>query len=77
MRKQRVAVLHERIRRQRQRSHVQPAFKSPLVQYLDVLGHELELEPAGIDVAGRERPDHEGVVGIGGMAEPDQHSDRA
>src|SRR5439155_5783736 len=33
----------------------------------------LELEPARFDRALGERPEHERVVGIGAMTEPDQH----
>ena len=70
---QRVAVLDERIRGQRQRGDLEPALEGPLVQNLDVLRHELELESTPIDRPAGERPDHEGIVGVGGMPDSDQH----
>ena len=76
MRQQRVAVLHERIRVQRDRGHLEPAAERPLVQRLDVLQHLLELEAARVDRAGRDRPEHERVVGIGAVAEANQHRPR-
>ena len=76
VRQQGVAVLHERIRVQRDRGHLELALQRPLVQRLDVLQHLLELESAGVDRAGRDRPEHERVVWIGTVAEPDEHRAR-
>ena len=52
MGKERIAVLHERVRRKRQRSHLELALEGPLVQHLDVLRHELELEPPRVEPSG-------------------------
>ena len=76
VRQQRVPVLHERVRVQRDRSHLELRLQRPLVQRLDVLQHLLELEAACVDRAGRDRPEHERVVRVGAMAEPDQHRAR-
>ena len=76
VRQQRVAVLHERIRVQRDRRHLEPALERPRVERLDVLQHLLELEAARVDAPGRERPEHERVVGIRAVAEPNQHRAR-
>ena len=73
MRKDRVLVLHERIRRERHRRRLEPALERPLAQRLNVLQNVLELEAARVDRAGRERPEHEGVVGVGAVAEADEH----
>jgi hypothetical protein len=66
-------MLHQRIRGERERRYLEPALERPLVQDLNVLWHELELEAARVDRAGRQRPDHEGVVRIGGMSESNLH----
>ena len=76
VRQQRVAVLDEGIRVQRDRCRFQPALERPLVQRLDVLEHLLEAKAARVDRTRRERPEHEGVVGIRAVAEPDQHGAR-
>ena len=76
VRQQRVAVLHERVRVQRDRGHLETADERPLVQGLDVLQHLLELEAARVDRAGRDRPEHERVVGIGTVAEANEHAAR-
>jgi hypothetical protein len=73
VRQQVVAVLHERVRRERERGDFEPSVERPLVEHLDVLRHELELEPACVDVPCCQAPDHERVVGVGGMPDPDQH----
>src|SRR5207248_6066370 len=44
-----------------------------LVERLDVVCHGLELESARVDRAGREPPEHEGVVRICAEADADQH----
>jgi hypothetical protein len=73
VRKQRVASLDERVRRERKRRHLELPVERPFVQHLDVLGEELEPEAARRELPGSERPDHEGVVRVRGMADPDQH----
>ena len=73
VRQQRVPVLDERVRVERDRGHLEPALERPLVQRLDVLQHLLEAESARVDRTGRNRPEHEGVVGIGAVTELDQH----
>ena len=76
VREQDVAILDERVRVQRDRRHLEPALERPLVQRLDVLQDVLELEAARIDLARGEAPEHEGVVGIRAVAEPDLLADR-
>ena len=73
VRKQDVLVLHVRVRVERDRGHLEPALERPLVQRLDVLQHVLELEPARVDLARGEAPEHERVVRVGAMAEADEH----
>ena len=58
---------------EREGRHLEPSFERPFVQRLDVPEDVLELEAAGVDRAGGERPEHERVVGIGAVAEADQH----
>ena len=73
VREQRVALLHERVRVQRDRRHLEPALERPLVQRLDVAEHVLELEAARVDAILGQGPEHEGIVGVGAVAEADQH----
>ena len=77
VREEHVAVLHERVRVQRDGGHLEPALERPLVQRLDVPQDVLELEPARVDAARGEAPEHERVVGVGAMAEADQHEAEA
>ena len=56
VRKDDVPLLHERIRVQRDRRHLEPALERPLVQGLDVSEDVLELEPARVDLAPRRAP---------------------
>ncbi len=76
MREERVVLLHERVRGERERRHLEPARARPLVQRLDVAEHLLELVPVRLDAVGRERPEHERVVGIGAVADADPHEAR-
>ena len=66
---ERVVVLDERIRRERDRRDLEPARTRPLVERLDVAEHLLELVPARVDEVRRERPVHERVVGIGTVSD--------
>jgi hypothetical protein len=50
------------------------AIERPLVQRLDVAQNVLELESTRVDLVRRERPEHERVVGIRAVSEPDQHA---
>ena len=61
MRQQRVALGDARVGAHRDRRHFEPAGR-PLVQRLDIRHDLLELEPARVDAARVERPEHEGVV---------------
>ena len=47
------------------------AFERALVQRFDVLDHMLDLEAAHIDLFMRKRVKHEGIVGIGAVANSD------
>ncbi len=76
VREQRVVLLHEGVRRERERRHLEPARPRPLVQGLDVGEDLLEVVAASVDALGRERPEHERVVGIGAMADADAHEAR-
>ena len=71
--KEGVVVLDERVRGERDRGHLEPGRASPVVQCLDVRQHLLEAEAAGIDEIGREPPVHEGVIGVGAVADTDVH----
>ena len=73
VRQHRVSVLDIRVRVQRDRGRLEPAVDRPFVQRLDVAQDMLELEPACVDLIRGERPEHERVVGIGTVSEPDQH----
>ena len=73
VREQEIAVLDERIRRERDRGHLEAALERPLVERLDVLAHRLEVEAARVDGARREAPEHEGVVGVRAEAETNEH----
>ena len=73
MREECVVLLDERVRGQRDRRHFEPCRPRPLVQGLDVREHLLELEPLVVDEIRRQRPEHERVVGIRAVAEPDPH----
>ena len=68
VRKDHVTVLHERVRVQRDRRHLEPALERPLVQGLDALEHVLELEAAPVHAAGCETPEHERIVGVRAMS---------
>ena len=76
VREQDVAVLDERVRVDGDRGRLEPALERPLVQRLDVGEDVLELEAAWVDPARRQRPEHEGVVGIRAVAEADEHERR-
>ena len=73
VREQRVALVHERVGRERHRRHLEPPVERPLVQRLDVLDHGLELEALRVDRSRREPPEHERIVWIGAEADADQH----
>ena len=74
VRQERIALVHERVRRERHRRHLETAFERPFVQRLDVLDDRLELEALRIDGPGGEPPEHEGVVGIGAETDADHHA---
>jgi hypothetical protein len=57
----------------RDRGHLEVPGARAAVERLDVLDHVLDLETRGPDLAGGERVEHEGVVGIGAVADTDQH----
>jgi len=69
MREERVVLLHEGIRRERDRRDLETPGTRPLVQRLDVAENLLELVPARVDEVRRQRPIHERVVGIGTVAD--------
>ena len=73
VRQQHVALLHERIGGERDRGDLELAVDCPGVQRLDVAQDVLELEAPRIDLARGEAPEHERVVGVGAVAETDQH----
>ncbi|CAN5808597.1 hypothetical protein BH20ACT14_BH20ACT14_18360 [soil metagenome] len=73
VRKERVVLLHERIRGERERGHLEPPRSRPLVQRLDVGEYLLELVAPRFDPIARERPEHERVVGIGTVTDADPH----
>ena len=66
---QRVAIAHVGVGVDRDRRDVQLAAQGALVQRLDVLEPMLEAIAAQIDLVFRHRVKHEGVIGIGRMAQ--------
>ena len=76
VRKNDVAVLHEGVGVQRDPAHLEPPFERPFVQRLGVLEDVLELECTLIDRAGGEAPEHECILRIGAVAEPNQQGGR-
>src|SRR5581483_1210106 len=73
VRKQHIAVVYERIRRERHRSDLEPSLERPFVERLDVGYDRLELVPARVDRPGGEAPEHERVVWIGAEADAHEH----
>ncbi len=71
VREERVVLLHEWIRRERDRGHLEPRRTGPLVQRLDVAEHLLELVAARVDEVRRQRPVHERVVGVRAVSDAD------
>ena len=74
MRKQRVVLLDERIGGEGDSRDLEPRCARPVVERLDVGEHLLEAEAARFDEIGRQRPVHEGVVGVGAVADTDLQS---
>jgi hypothetical protein len=52
--------------------HFKLAFQRPAVQRLDVLELVLEGQAAGVDLVVGQGLEHEGVVGVGAVADADQ-----
>ena len=73
MREKCVVVLHERVRRERERRDLEPSRARPLIERLDVREHLLALEPPGVHPVDGERPVHERVVGIWAVSDADPH----
>jgi len=76
VRQQHVLLLHERVRGERDRGHLEPPLERPLVQRLDVAQDVLELELARVDLARGEAPEHERVVRVWAVSKADQQSRR-
>ena len=70
---QRVVLLHERVGGERDRRHLEARGARPLIERLDVRQNLLERESARIDEIRRQRPEHEGVIGIGTVADANLH----
>ena len=77
VREQQVAVGDVRVGAHRDRGHLEPALRRPLVERLDVRDDLLELEPARVDAAGLERPEHERVVRVCAVSDADPHARHA
>ena len=73
VRQQPVAVGDVRVGAHRERRDLEPPLARPVVQRLDVRDDVLELEPARVDAARRDRPEHERVVGIRAVSDTDPH----
>ena len=73
MRQERVVLLHERVRSERDRGHLEPRRARPLVQRLDIAEHLLEVVTPRVDEIRGERPEHEGVVRVGAVTDADPH----
>src|SRR5262249_46369332 len=71
-----VVALHERVRVQGDRGRLELPLEGPVVQRLDVAQYVLELEAAGVDSVRGKSPEHERVVGVRAVAEPDEHRAR-
>src|SRR5439155_3508917 len=52
--------------------HLELARARAAVQRLDVLQHVLDLEPLRLHLAGGEGVEHEGIVGVGTVTDPEQ-----
>ena len=76
VRQERVVLLHERVRGERDRRHLEPPRARPLVQRLDVAEHLLELVAARVDEVRRQRPVHERVVGVRAVSDADPQGGR-
>ena len=70
---QRVVLLHERVGGERDRGDLEARGARPLVERLDIRQNLLERESARIDEIRRQRPEHEGVIGIGAVADANLH----
>src|SRR5579884_178402 len=57
----------------RQRGHLEAPLGRPLVQRLDVTQNVLEAEAAGVDLALRERVEHERVIRVRTMSKANQY----
>ena len=76
VRQQRVVLLHERVRGERQRRHLQAPCARPLVERLDVSQHLLEDEPPRVDQVRGQGPVHECVVRVRAVSHTDAHGRR-
>ena len=74
---QQVAIGDVRVRAHRDRADLEPAFGRPVVQRLDVRDDLLELEPAHVHSPGLDRPEHERIVGVRAVSDPDPHERHA
>jgi hypothetical protein len=72
-----VLLVHQDVGSRGHRRHVELAGPCPPVQGLDVFQHVLDLDPRRLHLSGGERVEHEGVVGIGAVADTDEGHDGA
>jgi hypothetical protein len=73
VRQEDIAVGDRRIGAGGERRHLEPPLERPFVQRLDVGDDGLQIETALVDPIRLERPDHERVVGIRTVSDPDRH----
>ena len=73
MAKQTVRVLHARVRANGHGGRLEATLACPHVERLNIGRHKLDLEAAQVESALGNRPHHEGVIGIGTMANADVH----
>ena len=70
---QAIRVLHARVRANGHGGRLEAALACPHVERLDIGRHKLDLEAAQVERALGNRPHHEGVIGVGTMANADVH----
>jgi hypothetical protein len=70
---QAVHVLHAGVRTDGHGGRLEATLTRPHVERLDIGRHELDLEAAQVERALRDRPHHEGVIGIRAMSDAYVH----
>ncbi len=69
-----VAVVHQGVGGGGDRGHLEFAGSRAPIQRFDVLQHVLDGDPGDLHLAGIERVEHEGVVGVGTVTDANEHA---